>query len=309
MIRYFHLCTLFFLFYLNGNAQVDQLLKAGYDKFNKRNFEGAIQDFNQVLIVDKENKDALCGRAEARINLGSYSEAMKDIEAALSIDDNYSRTYSLKGEILYNQKDYHGALESYEEALIKPDPPSQAIIGKSKALNQLGNTREAFRILDDAIARLPTNAEFYYARGMLNNTKERYSKSISDFEKALIVNPDLNPFGNYLNRGIAYLNLDEQESAIKDLSKAIEIDPKSATAYHSRGLAYYQAGEYKESVDDFLMSSDLSPNNPVTYYNLGMAYYKLGEKENACVYFHKSCQLDNTNSCKMIILNCSERSH
>ncbi len=243
------------------------------------------------------------------ISLGNYPEAMNDAEAALNINNGYARAHSLKGEILFNQKNYQGALESYEQALVDPNPPSQAIIGKSKSINQLGNSREAYKILDEAISKQPLNAEFYYARAMLNSSKERYAKSLSDFDKALSVNPDLNPFGNYLNRGIAYLNLDEQDNAIKDLSKAIEIDPKSATAYHSRGLAHYQAGEYKESVDDFLMSSDLSPNNPVTYYNLGMAYLKSGDKENACVYFHKSCQLNNTNSCKMIILNCSERMH
>jgi tetratricopeptide (TPR) repeat protein len=236
-------------------------------------------------------------------------EAMKDVEDVFNIDINYAKAYSLKGEILYNQKDYPGALKSYEEALMKPDPPAQAIIGKSKSMNQLGNSKEAYRILDEAILKQPASAEFYYARGMLNNAKERYSRSLSDFDKALAVNPNLNPFGNYLNRGIAYLNLEEQESAIKDLSQAIVIDPKSATAYHSRGLAHYQTGDYKESVEDFLKSSELSPNNPVTYYNLGMAYFKLGDKENACVYFHKSCQLENNNSCKMIILNCSERGH
>jgi len=306
MIKYLLFILLVWFGYINAYAQVDPLTQAGSDKLSKRNFEGAIQDFNQVLIKNPTDIEALCGRAEAKIYLGNYSDAKKDAEQAMTLDANNAHAYILIGDIFFYQKEYLKALKAYMDASQLPNSPPQAITGKAKVMNQLGDNKEAFRILNEAILKQPTNAEFYYARGLLNNTKEKYSKALPDFDKAFSLNPGFNSFGLYLNRGVAYMNLKELEKALGDFNKAIELDPKSASAYHSRGLVYYEQGDYQEAVNNFLKSSDLSPSNPITFYNLGMAYNKMNDVENACLYFHKSCQLENTNSCKMIIMICSE---
>jgi tetratricopeptide (TPR) repeat protein len=306
MIKYLLCVLLLYTGLMTIRGQDDPLLKSGNDKLTKRNFEGAIQDFNRLIVKDPGNVEALCGRAEAKIAQSNYAEAMKDAEQAMNIDDKNPKIYVITGDIFFYQKEYLKALKAYMDASQLPNAPPQAITGKAKVMNQLGDSKEAFRILDEAILKQPANAEFYYARGLLNNTKEKYVKSLQDFDKAFALNPNLNSFGLYLNRGVAYFNLEELEKALGDLNKAIEIDPKNASAYHSRGLIYYEQADYENAVKDFLKSSDYSPNNPVTYYNLGMAYNKMEDVENACLYFHKSCQLGNTNSCKMIIMVCSE---
>ena len=50
--------------------------------------------------------------------------------------------------------------------------------------------------------------------------------------KANPTNPEL-----YINRGMARTNRKDFDGAIKDFSKAIELDPKNAHAYNGRGLA------------------------------------------------------------------------
>jgi Tetratricopeptide repeat. len=286
-------------------CQDNPLLQSGFEKINTRNFEGAIIDFNQLISINPANVEALCGRAEARINIGSYADALKDAEAALQVDANNSKALSLKGEAQFNLKDYNNSLKTFDIALSKSNPPAMATIGKAKVLNQLGSSKESYKLLDDAIAKKPETPDFYYARGILNSTKEKYAKALQDFEKTVELNANYNPFGVALNIGIAHLNLEEYDKAIESLTKAIAVDSKSAATYHTRGLARYAQEEYKEAVDDFLKSFDISPN-PNTMFNLGMAYYKLNDKDNACYYFHKSCQQGNTNSCKMVIMVCSE---
>jgi tetratricopeptide (TPR) repeat protein len=306
MIKYLYCLLIFIVTLTNANSQIDPLLQSAYEKLGKRNFDGAIAEFNQILLLTPNQTDALCGRAEAKINTGSYPEALKDIEQVIVLDNRNGKAYSLKGEVFFVQKDYTNALKFYTKSLETPTAPTQAIVGKAKSMNQMGNSKEAYKVLDDAITSQPTNAELYYARGLFNSTKEKYNKALQDFDKAAALNPNFNPFGIALNSGIAYQSIEETDKAIENFTRAVEIDPKSSTAYHTRGLAYYTLENYKEAVDDFLQSNDLNPDNSVTTFNLGMAYYKLGDKENACLYFHKSCKLGNTNSCKMIILNCND---
>ncbi|MDP4209949.1 MAG: tetratricopeptide repeat protein [Bacteroidota bacterium] len=293
---------------IQTQAQVGSFLESGNEKLSKRNFEGAIQDYNRFLINQPNNIDALCGRAEAKIDLGNYQEAKKDVEQALKLTPDNGRALTLKGDVLFNMKDYTKALQAYNEASRSKDKPDKAIVGKAKVMDQQGNSKEAYRILDEVILHQPQNPEFYYARGLLNNSTGKYARALLDFEKVISLNANFNSFGINFNRGISFLNLSLLDNAIEAFNKAIGFDPQSATAYHSRGLANYQMENYKESIDDFIKSDELNPNNPVTYYNLGMTYLKMNDKGNACFYFHKSCRLNNTNACKMIVLECSDNS-
>jgi thioredoxin-like negative regulator of GroEL len=57
-------------------AQSSRLQEAN-NKLNRRNFEGALQDFNQILIENPQNVEALCGRAEAKIALADCTEGCR----------------------------------------------------------------------------------------------------------------------------------------------------------------------------------------------------------------------------------------
>ena len=63
----------------------------------------------------------------------------------------------------------------------------------------------------------------------------------------------------YLNRGLLLVEEKSFEAAIKDYSKAIEIDPKAFKAYGARGLAYLHLGKEGEAKRDFDMALQLNP--------------------------------------------------
>jgi tetratricopeptide (TPR) repeat protein len=54
----------------------------------------------------------------------------------------------------------------------------------------------------------------------------------------------------YNNRGIAYMNKGQHDQAISDYTKALEINPSLAVAYINRGIAYYFKREYEKSWKD-----------------------------------------------------------
>jgi tetratricopeptide (TPR) repeat protein len=309
MFRAFLFILLSFL-YVNEAFTQNTLVSSGLDKLQKKKYKEALSDFNSALKEDPTNIEALSGSALAQNGLDNNDEALKIIESVLKDNpQNYFANY-VKGEILIAKKNYTAAIESFNKAIGLKNNHFASIIGKSKAFNLMGDTKEAYKILDNAILEFPNTYEIYLARGILNNSKEKYAKALNDFDMAInssIGNSNLNNYSVYFNRGIAYSALEEYESAIEDLNKACEIDPSNANAFYSRGLANYQLGNYENSVQDFIKSDQLNPNNSVTYYNLGMAYYKLDDVSNACPYFHKACGMNNTNACKMIIMVCTNQ--
>ena len=68
------------------------------------------------------------------------------------------------------------------------------------------------------------SAEFYYKRGNKKYEVRDYSGAISDYNKAIKINPK-DPLG-YVLRGRLKWYLKDYKGALKDLDKAIKLDPK-----------------------------------------------------------------------------------
>jgi len=68
--------------------------------------------------------------------------------------------------------------------------------------------------------------------------------------------------GFYNDRGIAFAQKGQQDQAISDYNKALEINPRHAKSYYNRGNAYYYQKEYDKSWDDIKKVQDLGYQVP-----------------------------------------------
>ena len=103
-------------------------------------------------------------------------------------------------------------------------------------------------------------AEAYLNRGATYSQKGEFDKAISNYNKAIELNPKFAVA--YLDRGFTYSKLGEDDRAISDYNKAIEINPRYAVAYYNRGRAYYLKGEYDKSWEDVKKARDLGYKIP-----------------------------------------------
>ena len=88
------------------------------------------------------------------------------------------------------------------------------------------------------------DAIVYYGRGLAKSTKGDQDGAIADFSRAIELNPKLAEA--YLNRGLAKSTKGDQDGAIADESQAIELNPKLAEAYLNRGGAKQTKGDLEE---------------------------------------------------------------
>ena len=79
------------------------------------------------------------------------------------------------------------------------------------------------------------DAKYYFEQGDAKYDLEDYRGAISDYNKAIELNPKY--ADAYFNRGTAKGNLEDHRGAISDYNKAIELNPQSAVAYNNRGNA------------------------------------------------------------------------
>ena len=131
---------------------------------------------------------------------------------------------------------------------------------------------------------------FYYNRGNDHRDKGKYDEAISDYTKALEIDPTLAEA--YGNRGTTYGRKGQYDKAISDFTKALEINPKDALAYYNRGLAYYNKGQYGEAISDGTEALKINPRYAAAYYNRGLAYGRKGQYDDAISDFTKALEID-----------------
>ncbi|WP_300366855.1 tetratricopeptide repeat protein [Brachyspira sp.] len=92
-----------------------------------------------------------------------------------------------------------------------------------------------------------------------DENSEKYSKYKSNISNA------------YYNRGVAQEKLRDNEEAIKDYNKAIELNPNDSNAYNNRGNVKSDLGLYEEAIKDYNKAIELNPNYSNAYFNMVLA--------------------------------------
>lgn len=132
-----------------------------------------------------------------------------------------------------------------------------------------------------------------FCEGLTYQNRQEYENAVKHYTQAIVRNPKF--VEAYVNRGIAYYNMDKYNSAIEDYktAKALELKPHLAPAVqYNLGNAYREKGEYNEAIKVYEEGINLNPDFAHTYYNnMGLTHRKKGEYEKAIEAYNKAIQL------------------
>ena len=101
--------------------------------------------------------------------------------------------------------------------------------------------------------------EFYFDRAFNKGEKGDHYGAISDFIKAININPEYPEA--YYNLGVAKRKLKDYYGAISDYTKAIKINPKYKSGYKNRGIAKELIGDLEGACADWRQTVFLFPND------------------------------------------------
>jgi tetratricopeptide (TPR) repeat protein/formylglycine-generating enzyme required for sulfatase activity len=135
-----------------------------------------------------------------------------------------------------------------------------------------------------------SDPEFYNDRGLSYYNRKDYDKAISDYDKAIRLDP--NRAVSYNNRGNAYEAMKDYDKAISDYNEAIRLDPHYAVAYFRRGNAYQETKDYDKAISDYDETVRLEPNHAVAHNNRGFAYYEKKDYTKAIRDYNEAIRLD-----------------
>ena len=145
-------------------------------------------------------------------------------------------------------------------------------------------------INDVIIQKTEREAAIHLFKGVSFANKVQDDDAIKEFTKAIEISPRF--VEAYLNLGLSYDVRCQYVQAIKEFSKAIEINPMNAQAYNHRGFTYRKKGEYDQAIKDYTKSIEINPTDVTTYINRGFVYDEKGQYDQATKDYTKAIEIN-----------------
>jgi lipoprotein NlpI len=140
----------------------------------------------------------------------------------------------------------------------------------------------------------------YNDRGIAYRNKDDFDSAIADFNSALAINPNDDKVLN--NRGAAYMYKGDNDRAIQDYDRAIMLNPDYFIAIKNRGAAYVNKGDYDRALKDYDRALELNPQHPFALQTRGILHFFMGDFAGALQDETSAMQADPTDGYSVIWL-------
>lgn len=100
----------------------------------------------------------------------------------------------------------------------------------------------------------------------------------------------------YLNRAIALVGTGEQDRAMSDYSKAIDLDPNNASAYRRRAEVWIRKGDNNHAIADYDQAIRIDPADASTYRDRADAWAGKTFYKRAIAEYDQAIRLDPKNA-------------
>lgn len=255
------------------------------------NWEKVIEDTTAALNLDSEYVKALNRRANAYEQEGNYSEALMDYTASCIIDQFRNESSAQAVERLLKKVAESRAkkiMETKEKKL-----PSPTFVS---------NYLQSFRPKDlpaglEETADLPEGSgKWHLRKGLLairHRTGEGYVEAAESFDKAIEKGDlgDLEAQAYNMRGTFRYLRGDN-ETALADLNKSIELDQTLVQSYVKRASMHLEQSLRDNAAQDFEIAATHNPEDPDIYYHRAQLHFILSEFSAAATDYQKSIDLD-----------------
>jgi tetratricopeptide (TPR) repeat protein len=213
----------------------------------------------------------------------------------------------LKGRFWWNKLNEDGiskGIEYFEQAIAKDPTYVLAYSGFADCYSRLGffgfvPPREAFPRAKEAVQKaLELDYTLAEAHASLAYIKTTYDWDWSGAEIECRRAIELNPryATAHQTYGLSLVWTQRFEEGIKELKRALDLDPLSLTINASLGAAFYWARQYDQAIEQERKALDLDPNFVPAHWCLGSAYVQKSMSKEGISEFEKALVISPGNT-------------
>ncbi|MEA1015864.1 DUF3857 domain-containing protein [Sphingosinicella sp. LY1275] len=179
-------------------------------------------------------------------------------------------------------------IEKSERSVVPEFPASEAAAAQARlrALNDLtvylrrpAGYRPTEKEFEALLAAIPAGASGYRDRASLLMSRSRYEEAVKDLDRAIALNP--RDEWALASRGFAKIVSEDFEAGAKDIDAALAIDKDQPMALRGRGLLAQRDGDAEAAVAAFTAALRIDPQDSFTLGKRAIANRQAGHDEAA----------------------------
>ena len=236
------------------------------------------------------------------INNEKYVDAIALIDKKTENSENPGILYRYRAEIEGLQGNYKASAMDWTELINRNKNDYLAYKERGKAYLKAEKFAESVSDFSKALRLEPADFELY----ILKARAEKGLKDYSSAEEELLIYLDYFPEDKASIQFLGELYYEEGNyvGALKAFNKNLLLDNSNAVYYKARGKTYLKTRMYKYAIEDLSMSLDLNAEDGETYYYKAMARYYSGDRPGACADWKEAATRGEARAVRELIDNC-----
>ena len=237
---------------------MENKIKEALEYFNKKDYNKALNLFNEVLKDDKNNPNIISNIGLCYANLNDDDKAQEFYLKALNIDNKMVQTIINLSDSYVKTNKILEAIDLLQTAVYNLPEVSVLKHYLSRVYSIDKRYEEASFILNEILDENPKDIDANWDLGVISFEQGDYQSAISFFEN-VIAQKDDNP-AIFYKTALAYEANDEIDKAISYLLRAIVLNENFEIAYKKLGIFFMAKGDKRSAIDYFedYLNFDLS---------------------------------------------------
>jgi tetratricopeptide (TPR) repeat protein len=132
------------------SLMLDPYLERAYYRLLKKNYRGALEDYNMAIRLNRLDPDIWLNRGVTKEKLFDLTGAYRDYTEAIELDNAFVKAWINRGNILAAQKKYNEAIEDYSAAITYQSDYGVAYYNRAIAYYRLNKMEEACNDIKEA---------------------------------------------------------------------------------------------------------------------------------------------------------------
>ncbi len=251
--------------------------------------------------IEKMEKAAvdLSRQAEVYLAEGRLNEAVTACESALKIEPNLATACQTLGKVMQVRGEIEQAKQWYEAALDRNPNLPEVYANLGSLYSQGKQWEKAIANCEKAIALAPNFAAAYRQLARVWTQLQKREEAAECWYQAFNIEPNWATADEQVTLGNSFVELSKfvgealaEDRAAECYSRAIELNPMLAIAYHNLGEMLVGQKRWDEAIANYRQAIAINPDSFESYHSLGKTWAERGEADRAIACYTKSLELN-----------------
>ena len=258
-------------------------------------YDDAVTELTAALKLDPADVGAKFRMGVAHRKNKDFETAAKFFDEVAKVDKEYPGLALERGLLFEVSGKTEEALKAYEAALKKApnDPDLMLRVGCGYAASSSG--KKAEKLMRKVLQQRPSSAEAHHCMGRaLLVQKTNLAEALKTLERSVALDPNRAEY--HLFVGWAAVEAGRNGLAEGSLKRALELDQGLGDAYWQRGVLRNKQGAVRTAVKDLQKALELNPSRFEAHAALADSYADLGREADAMSEWQKAIDADGENA-------------